>query len=549
MTDNNNNNVLWDDFMLVDDFFDDDDDLPFQKANNSNGNGNESSQEDLPLTPSSLSPNQERALSILLLISAMLSALGSASIVYKVLRDKRQLSKPYHRTMLALSISDVIASLTFGLYPFLMPSETRIWSFGNHTSCNTLGFFTQFSFGAIGYNCILSFYYLLAIKFNIKRQTFSQRYERPMHFLNLSFFLITASVGAGYQFYGPVDVGMGCWVNNWPDGCHLTGDCVSQKIAIVFAGIPVSFFFVAIVVNNLVVYRHTRTIFNSLEKVYSLQEQQQKQKQEESSYTTSASSQQPQGSLTAKEAIAARKIQVRSEMYEGRLQEVALQASMYVGSFLVCYTPALSTRLIETFSYQYDDAKIYWLLVITAMTLPLQGFFNMFIYNRPHYVRVRKARPDMPMVKAICCSVVECKSFSAAVFPERTKSSATGDNKGPHDKKAKPRFSAVGRGSLDVVIEEESQVSDEHENDGNDCSEKPTDATPRLDNTTTDNDSTISHADDNDEGGEDTSSNDAPILHSPKGTAPAAVIDMTGTVSNSRQFGASGEIGFQQVNE
>jgi Kef-type K+ transport system membrane component KefB len=189
------NDVLWDDFVLVDDFYDDlvlheDDEQPQNQA--------------LPITPSTLSPTQERALSILLVISATFSALGSASIAYKILRDKQQLSKPYHRTMLALSVADVIASLTFGLYPFLMPSETRIWSFGNHASCNTLGFFTQLSFAAIGYNCILSFYYLLAIKFNMKKMKFSQRYEKPMHLLNLSFFLITASVGAVYQFYGPV---------------------------------------------------------------------------------------------------------------------------------------------------------------------------------------------------------------------------------------------------------------------------------------------------------------------------------------------------------
>lgn len=188
--------IIWDDFTLVDDYYDDDSHTYRTQPEGTAAPA---------LTPSTLDTNQERVLSILLVISASLSFLGSSSIVYKILRDGQQrLSKPYHRTILALSVADAIASVTFGLYPFLMPVDARIWSFGNDTTCAALGFFTQISFAAIGYNCILSFYYVLAIKYNVKRKDFSARYEKPLHVWNLVFFLTTASVGARYRFYSPV---------------------------------------------------------------------------------------------------------------------------------------------------------------------------------------------------------------------------------------------------------------------------------------------------------------------------------------------------------
>lgn len=311
-----------------------------------------------------------------------------------------------------------------------------------------------------------------------------------------------------------IDVGMGCWVNDWPAGCHVTGDCSSQRIAILFAGVPVAVCLLAIFINNLIVYRQVRIIFKSLEKVYSAQD-----------FSS------PQG-LTAREAIAARKINRKSEMYDQKLQEVAFQAFLYVGSFLTCYTPALATRLVETFTYNYDDSKIYWLLVITAMTLPLQGFFNMFIYNRPHYVRVREAHPNLSIPRAMVAAFLESKSVSSSSggFPERRRNGQDKEPFGGHyHGKTRSRFSAVG-GSLEIVLEEGSQLSDEDD-------EKP-EGKARLDNTTTDNDSTISHVYEGNSGDLD----DAPIVQSPKPTAPAAGIDMAGIVSNSRQLGPTGEL-------
>ena len=74
--------------------------------------------------------------------------------------NKRPIT-PYDRIMVGLSSTDIIASLSYALGPFLVPQSTsqRVWAIGNVASCTTLGFLTQLSFWSVWYNCMLSFYW------------------------------------------------------------------------------------------------------------------------------------------------------------------------------------------------------------------------------------------------------------------------------------------------------------------------------------------------------------------------------------------------------
>ena len=133
---------------------------------------------------------------------------------------------PYDRIMLGLSIYDVIASFTFVITPFMGLKEesmeggggvssssasSRIWSIGNATTCSTLGFLQQLSFGAVWYNCMLSYYYLATIKFGMKRHIFAQRVELYVHICTTFYFFLTAIFGNILGFYSEVSTGMGCW--------------------------------------------------------------------------------------------------------------------------------------------------------------------------------------------------------------------------------------------------------------------------------------------------------------------------------------------------
>lgn len=98
---------------------------------------------------STLSDSQEKTLSMLSVVSAMLSICGSFVIVIRVLGHKRLQQKvtPYHRIMLALSLCDISASTTFALSPFLAPASTsqRVWAIGNDATCSFHGFLSQVS--------------------------------------------------------------------------------------------------------------------------------------------------------------------------------------------------------------------------------------------------------------------------------------------------------------------------------------------------------------------------------------------------------------------
>ena len=126
---------------------------------------------------------------------------------------------PYDRIMLGLSIYDVIASVSYVLTPFMgvgVSDSARIWSIGTPATCTMMGVLQQISFGAVWYNCMLSYYYLATIRFGVKRHVFAQLAEKWIHVGTTFYFWATAIFGAGIGFYSEVSTGMGCWVNDYP---------------------------------------------------------------------------------------------------------------------------------------------------------------------------------------------------------------------------------------------------------------------------------------------------------------------------------------------
>jgi hypothetical protein len=85
-----------------------------------------------------------------------------------------------------------------------------------------------------------------------------------------------------------------------------------------------------------------------------------------------------------------------------KVQAVATQALGYVGSFLLCYTSCFVVKGIESFGGDSSaEAALYPLLMMTSIVLPLQGFFNMAVYCRPSYLKIRSRFPMEPRRWAI----------------------------------------------------------------------------------------------------------------------------------------------------
>lgn len=204
-----------------------------------------------------LSEEQLIALSVLQISSAFLSVIGSSTIVITLLRDLAQnrsrYMMPYDRIMLSLSTCDILASITFAINQFLLPSESgAIWAFGTPETCRQAGFLTQlFPFWAIWYNCILSYYFLLRILAQRKQQKFNPKYEFWMHITGL-YFPITAILGYFRGWYSVAKVGSSCWISD-------------PLLKWIVAGIPTLFTYFSLIANNIVIYVVLRRSLRSSE--------------------------------------------------------------------------------------------------------------------------------------------------------------------------------------------------------------------------------------------------------------------------------------------
>lgn len=160
---------------------------------------------------STLTIPQEKILSLLGVIPGFLSILGSSTIIYKNIRNYGE-AGPYDRLLLALSVCDIVATISFVLAPFLIPAgdfskSARVYAIGTPGTCSALGWMTQFGFSAIVYNGALSFYYLATVRFKVSRQRFAERYEKWIHCSILLFFFGTATMGAFIGLFNELDLG------------------------------------------------------------------------------------------------------------------------------------------------------------------------------------------------------------------------------------------------------------------------------------------------------------------------------------------------------
>lgn len=335
-----------------------------------------------------LSREQDIALVLLQIFSSTLSLIGSSIIVFKILRSlhRSKSSTPYDRIILGLSSCDIVSSFTYMLAPFLLPRATsnRVWAFGNETTCTWLGFLAQLAcYWAIWYNCVLSFYYLLTVRFGVKRKAFIRKYELWMHLSGAIFFPMTAIIGLMGNWYSEMRFAMMCWIGEVPKGCDR---CWGLVVAYIF-GAPSSIItLLAVVINNItIVVFVRRNLLSSKRTTIRASSEFELSDIENSSLSP------PRASSLSQKRVSQQK----------RLKkEAATQGFLYVTTFLLTFLPAFVIQIMEGMVATGEEnlQQVYPLLVLNAMLLPLQGFFNVFVYVRPYYNRFRAQNPDDSMI-------------------------------------------------------------------------------------------------------------------------------------------------------
>jgi hypothetical protein len=312
--------------------------------------------------------------------SALLSLGGSLVIIYTVVQKRGQMGS-YECILLGLSVCDIILTVSWTLAPFLTPKDAsqRITALGNDATCNMGGFLWQFSYSTYWYNGLLSFYYLTTIVYGWPEDRF-KKLAPYLHGLCIGFPLVTAFLGSANEWYGPNEIGPGCWVNDYPRDCGGdpgdTGEeCMSDVIAWGIGGIPVALLFLGVFGSNLVIYRHVRaTLFRSL-----------------------------RHSLVV-------------DSQTKRVHQVAVQCFLYVMAFWLSGCSILVVRNIESSGYDAaNENRIYPLLLLQAVLPPSTGFWNMIVYLRPRYLRCHEEFPSESRLWAFRRAV-----FGALVGPEST---------------------------------------------------------------------------------------------------------------------------------
>jgi len=323
-----------------------------------------------------LSNSQEIVLIVFQIISAILSLIGSCTIVFKIVKGMvgKQKTTPYDRIILGLSSTDIFGNITYIIAPFLLPKETslRVSAMGNNTTCSFLGFMMQFaSAGAMWYSCILSYYYLLTVRYQVRRNVFVKKYERWMH-LSALFFPITGFIGFYFGLFAEQDLTMICW----------NADPI---VGYIFGAITTVFTFLSVTINNIVISRYVRkTLLSTPIRVQSRSRH-------------GGDTEHIEEEEVSEEFVGLTSVQKRLK------REAATQGFLYVTTFLITWTPVFVLQVLGgSFGYTKDDqGTLYPLLIVNAILWPLQGFFNVFIYVRPTYTRFQIANPEEPTLNLL----------------------------------------------------------------------------------------------------------------------------------------------------
>lgn len=371
---------------------------------------------------------QEKLLAIVPIPSALLSIVGSYVIICIARRSyMKRTCTPYTRLLLAMSVTDVVFSINLALAPFLRPnnSSTRAWAFGNDASCSTVGLFNQYSLTTRFYNGMLALYFLLTTKFGFTNARISKRIEPVMHAISISYPLVTALGFILKDEYGEVPSALGC-ARSLSLGDSKESTMVQDGV---YFALPTVLLLIILVVCNVMIlmFVRQRTVIGSSgrasetrlanEESFSLNDDSAGGTHrlpigKSSSFSTlrdsslrisfrMSRSKQTSGSNSSTSSE-----QSRAERQYRRLKLISSQALLFVASYAMCNIWNVILFLVLGKATVVDQT-MYPLAVIEAITLPLQGLFNVIVFVRPKYLRRRQQHPKLSWLETAKCAILD----------------------------------------------------------------------------------------------------------------------------------------------
>jgi glucan phosphoethanolaminetransferase (alkaline phosphatase superfamily) len=148
----------------------------------------------------------EKAIAIIPKFTSSLSLIGSLWIIVDIARQRTKWKRTYERLVLGMSLGDVVYSFGTFLSTWPIPvGSPFVWAaMGNTQTCEAQGFIIQFGGIFELYNAFLAVYYLLTLKYRLKRHQILN-FEKAAHIFVLSVSTITSFAGLFLNLYNNAD--------------------------------------------------------------------------------------------------------------------------------------------------------------------------------------------------------------------------------------------------------------------------------------------------------------------------------------------------------
>lgn len=195
----------------------------------------------------------------------------------------------------------------------------------------------------------------------MKKEQFAKVWEKVLHSIVIICHLSFAIIGVSIGLFNPTP-GF-CYITPGPYGCKSNPEveCRFGTTAAyfyeAFAQGWIQLAYVVIIVTNLLIWLFVR-----------------KQEKEMEKYKT--------------KSISAAATEQLSDMEQksSYARSVFIQSILYVGAFFLSWSWATIFHLVAWIT----GVSVPWITLLINTFLPLQGFFNAFIYVRPRYLRLKK---------------------------------------------------------------------------------------------------------------------------------------------------------------
>jgi hypothetical protein len=385
-----------------------------------------------------LSIQQRVILAVSRMVSGSLSVIASSIIVYKVYLRYREHRRnngiannqfqvtTYHRLLFGMSLVDVLYSSSAALSTLPVSASTgAVFGHGTTATCAAQGFFVQLGPTIPVYIAALNTYFLLKIRYNVSNEAMCQRYEPWFHAVPLIYGFTSSTIAASLKILNPILVPeLGCWIAPYPPDCIeknetcTRGYKIAEYLDLYVWVLTYSWLFAAfavVVVDNILIY----TSIRQLERGHTFYHGERNQSsatapascrdqtqpgfdKEDGSHIqdTSSSNQMPS---EVDYDVSEDSFNSSSQRPERRVRASRIAA---VQSILYCSTTFFTAMWIflPWLGNKIDssNAKSLFIFgVLVNVVAPLQGCFNLYIFVRLQYNRLRLTEPAWSRIKCV----------------------------------------------------------------------------------------------------------------------------------------------------